>query len=385
MKFKIVTIIGARPQIIKAAALSRAIRSSFSERIEEVLVHTGQHYDANMSATFFQELEIPEPAYNLGVGSGPHGAQTAKMLAGIEVVLQKEQPNAVIVYGDTNSTLAAGIAASKLGIPVVHIEAGLRSFNKEMPEEINRIVCDHVSTLLFSPTHEGVRNLEAEGFDTSAALGKAHLNRPKVFHCGDIMYDNSMYFATKAAAAEGYLSEQGLISGRFALVTIHRNNNTDDAERLTAIWEAILQLAEKEQHVFAVPLHPRTRKMMENILAKDLMEKLSAHTHIHLMEPASYLQMIALEQHCNIVLTDSGGVQKEAYFFQKPCIILRPETEWVELVQNGNAVLTDAHTNLIIQSYERLSKKTDYTWPSIFGDGNAASFICNVLLIELNS
>lgn len=374
---KLITIIGARPQIIKAAALSRAIREHFSGQLTEIIVHTGQHYDENMSAVFFDELKIPQPNYNLNVGSGNHGQQTAKMLEGIEEIILKEKPNAVLVYGDTNSTVAGGLAASKLLIPLIHIEAGLRSFNKKMPEEINRIACDHMATLLFVPTTQGVDNLKREGFklDNQAPYT---IDNPKVYHCGDIMYDNSLYFS-ELAESKSILKDLNL-DGKFILSTIHRNNNTDDPQRLEAIFEALTEISFTNNIPIVLPLHPRTKKMMETNLSKSLFDKISSSGSIKIIPPVSFLETIALEKNATCVITDSGGVQKEAFFFKKPCIILRPETEWVEIVQNGNAILCDASSERILKAYESLSNKGDFTYPNLFGDGKAAQFICEEII-----
>lgn len=377
---KIITIIGARPQIIKAAAISRAIRTKFADRIQEIIVHTGQHYDENMSDVFFDELQIPRPNYNLQVGSGNHGQQTAKMLEGIEQIILQEKPNAVLVYGDTNSTVAGGLAASKLLVPVIHIEAGLRSFNKAMPEEINRIACDHMSTLLFSPTKQGLENLKQEGFKI-ANKPPYHMNNPKVYHCGDIMYDNSLYFS-ELASGRPLLKELELKPG-FILSTIHRNNNTDDPARLSAIFDALISIAEMGNVQVVLPLHPRTRKMMETHLAASVQERLSRSARIKVIPPVSFLDVIALEKNAGLIVTDSGGVQKEAFFFQKPCIILRPETEWVEIVENGSAILCDADKDRILDAYQHFSKMKDMTFPALFGDGKAAEFICNEILTQI--
>src|SRR6218665_1152746 len=250
---KILTIIGARPQIIKAAALSRAIKNTYADRISEVIVHTGQHYDENMSEEFFDELDIPHPHYNLNVGSGSHGKQTAAMIDGIEEVLLKEKPDAIVLYGDTNSTLSGAIAASKIQVPVVHIEAGLRSFNKTMPEEINRIMCDHVSTLLFSPTKAGYDNLLKEGFRENNE-GPYSFDNPKIYHCGDVMYDNSIYFSEVAEEKTRVLHENQLESGKFILATIHRNNNTDEPERLNAIFRSMYRIANENRIKVILPL-----------------------------------------------------------------------------------------------------------------------------------
>jgi UDP-GlcNAc3NAcA epimerase len=378
---KLVTIIGARPQIIKAAAISRAIRTKFSTEITEIIVHTGQHYDANMSAVFFEELEIPKPNYNLNVGSGKHGEQTAKMLSGIEEIILTEKPNALLVYGDTNSTVAGSLAAAKIEIPVVHIEAGLRSFNKAMPEELNRIACDHMSTLLFSPTLQGVENLKKEGFQLNNTPPYT-IDNPKVYHCGDIMYDNSTYFAQKASINSPGIQSLEL-DQPYILATIHRNANTDDKERINSIFSAILYLAEEKKERIILPLHPRTKKMMDELLEKETIDVLDKSPFIHIIEPVSFLEMIALEKNAKLILTDSGGVQKEAYFFQKPSIILRPETEWIEIVAQGTAILCDADDQKIIAAYTHFSKEQNLSFPSIFGDGKAAEFICNEIYTHI--
>lgn len=376
---KIVTIIGARPQIIKAAALSRAIRNRFSEKITELIVHTGQHYDENMSQVFFDELDIPHPDYNLNTGSGTHGKQTASMIEGIEEILLKEKPQAIVLYGDTNSTLAGAIAASKIGVPVVHIEAGLRSFNKSMPEEINRITCDHVSTLLFSPTAAGYANLVKEGFDPNTK-SPFTADRPGIFHCGDIMYDNSLYFSDLAEEKTDLLQRLDLQGKQFLLATIHRNNNTDEPERLNALFSALFRICDAHGEELVLPLHPRTTKLLTQNLTPELYSKVMTHPRIHLIPPVSFLEMISLEKNAGMVLTDSGGVQKEAYFFQRPCIILRSETEWVELVQTGNAILANADEQKIIDAYLHFKKAGSLEFPSVFGDGHAAEFMCEQLL-----
>jgi UDP-GlcNAc3NAcA epimerase len=379
---KILSVIGARPQIIKAAALSRAVRLSFGEQIEDVILHTGQHYDAAMSDVFFSEMEIPPPKYNLGIGSGSHGRQTALMMEGIEKVLLEERPRFLVVYGDTNSTLAAAVAAVKHHIPVAHIEAGLRSFNKAMPEEINRIVCDHCSTLLFSPTGKGIENLIREGF-SPASTSPFSADHPGIFHTGDVMYDNSRFYARKAEKQSQILNRYSLKEGSFHLVTIHRDFNTDNAENLNGIFNAISEISGRTDDRFVIPLHPRTSKIMAGALEKNLYKKITENERIVITEPVSFFDMIRLEQSCSMVFTDSGGVQKEAFFFQKPCVILRPETEWVELVDNGNAVLTGAESAKIIASYEHFLKNmSQLTFPDIYGNGNAAEEICRILLNE---
>ena len=377
---KIVTVIGARPQIIKAAALSRAIKEHFKKEVNEVIVHTGQHYDDNMSQVFFDELGIPQPDYNLGVGSASHGVQTAKMIEGIEEILLKEKPDYLVLYGDTNSTLAGAIAASKIHVPIVHIEAGLRSFNKSMPEEINRICCDHCSTLLFSPTATGFKNLIKEGFNPDNKR-RFTIDNPGIYHCGDVMYDNSKYFANIADTKSQILDKEGLRGTGYMLCTIHRDNNTDQPERLNAIFKALLKISECKMVV--LPLHPRTSKLLNTNLEKDLYDKITNNKNIKILPPASFLDMIVLERHAQMVVTDSGGVQKEAFFFQKPCLILRSETEWKEIVECGAAVITDADENKIIDSFNNFVENPPHKFPEIFGDGKAAEFICKEMLENL--
>lgn len=377
---KIVTVIGARPQIIKAAALSRAIKEHFKKEVNEVIVHTGQHYDDNMSQVFFDELGIPQPDYNLGVGSASHGVQTAKMIEGIEEILLKEKPDYLVLYGDTNSTLAGAIAASKIHVPIAHIEAGLRSFNKSMPEEINRICCDHCSTLLFSPTATGFKNLIKEGFNPDNKR-RFTIDNPGIYHCGDVMYDNSKYFANIADKKSQILDKEGLKGTDYVLCTIHRDNNTDQPERLNAIFKALLKISESKMVV--LPLHPRTSKLLNTNLEKDLYDKITNNKNIKILPPASFLDMIVLERHAQMVVTDSGGVQKEAFFFQKPCLILRSETEWKEIVECGAAVITDADEQKIIASFNDFVENPPHKFPEIFGDGKAAEYICKEMLENL--
>lgn len=379
---KIITVIGARPQIIKASALSRIIETEFSDQLTQILVHTGQHYDENMSAVFFEELGIPASNFNLKVGSSSHAVQTAKIMEGIESLIFSEKPDGVLVYGDTNSTIAAALAASKLEVPVIHVEAGLRSFNKSMPEEINRILCDHVSTLLFCPTQSGIDNLAKEGFSLEDR-DKATIDAPIVYACGDIMYDNSLYFSTVSDSKSTMLVDLDLQEDGFVLVTIHRNANTDDAFRLNAIFSALLQLQETTGLKIVLPLHPRTTKMMEQLLDSDIKSKLDSNAHVSLIPPAGFLDIIALEKNAKLIVTDSGGLQKEAFFFQKPCVVLRPETEWIEIVQNGNAILADADEQRILAAALKLIEKNDFTFPNLFGDGNSARFIAQKILDKI--
>ena len=379
---KIIIVIGARPQIIKAAAISRAIKNNFSDKILEVIVHTGQHYDENMSQLFFEELEIPFPNYNLNVGSGTHGEQTAKMLEGLENIYVQEKPDAVIVYGDTNSTIAGALAASKIHIPVIHIEAGLRSFNKAMPEEINRIACDHMSTLLFTPSETGQRNLLNEGIKNDQKEA-ASIDNPKIYLCGDIMYDNSLYFSEMSEQKSEILKELEITTDEFILCTIHRDTNTDNTTNLNAIFSAILTIQKTSKLKIVLPLHPRTKEKLNSHLDENLLTEINQNKNFKIIPPTGFLDIISLEKNARLIITDSGGLQKEAFFFQKPCVVLREQTEWIEIVENGNALIAGANELKIISSVETLIKRTDFTYPNLYGDGNAANFICKKITEEL--
>lgn len=377
---RLLTVIGARPQIIKAAAISRAVKTRFAGHVEEHILHTGQHYDANMSEVFFRELGIPEPDYNLHVGSGSHGVQTARIIEGIESVLTEQHYDGVIVYGDTNSTLAAAVAASKIQVPVFHVEAGLRSFNMGMPEEINRIVCDQLSSVLFTPTMTGLRNLEAEGFSSiKSRVRFADGRGQKVVLSGDVMYDNSMYFSAMADVQSDIIERLGLRYRQFVLATIHRPANTDNPENLRSIFRALNDIAEQHQMDVVLPLHPRTRKMIGDLRLEigDLSDR------IRIIEPASFFEIIRLEKNAAIVMTDSGGVQKEAFFYGTPCVILRPETEWVEIVEAGAGIIADADYERIMAAYEALVNKP-VQFPALFGDGHASEKIIGEILAYLD-
>ncbi len=382
MKKRIVTIVGARPQIIKSSAISRVIQNQFKDELEEIIVHTGQHYDENMSQVFFQEMGIPQPNYNLNVGSGSHGAQTAKMLEGLEEIFLVEKPSAVLVYGDTNSTIAGALAATKIHIPVIHVEAGLRSFNKAMPEEVNRIACDHMSTLLFTPTITGLENLKNEGFKLHDGH-KATANHPKVYHCGDVMFDNSLYFSTISDHTSTILDQIGIEKNKYILTTIHRDSNTDIAENMEQIFSALFEIQENSGFDIVLPIHPRTKSKMKNQLSAELYEKIENNNHFKIVPPAGFIDIISLEKNARLIITDSGGLQKEAYFFEKPCLILRPQTEWVEIIENGNAILVDASKIRILEGFSELTEKTDFTYPQLYGNGNAAQFICEKIISDL--
>lgn len=381
---KFVTIIGARPQFIKAAAISRAIQNLFPDQVKEIIVHTGQHYDPNMSQVFFDEMQIPRPDHMLEVGSGDHGQQTAAMIAGIEQILLKEIPDCVVLYGDTNSTLAGAIAASKLYLPIAHVEAGLRSFDKRMPEEINRILCDHVSTFLFSPTETGLENLAREGFRIDHE-GSYSMNHPKVYHCGDVMYDNTLFFRDYALNHVDIVHSLGLRHGEFILATIHRNTNTDIPERLSSIFKALLDLTEQQGETVLLPLHPRTKKVLDGNLDAETLRRLRTSERFKLILPVSFLEMTALEAACKLVITDSGGVQKESFFLEKPCIVLRPQTEWVELVDAGTAILADADAERILSAFAHFEATRALHFPKIFGDGHAAEFIVSEIVTQLSA
>lgn len=355
----ILTVVGARPQFIKAAVVSRL--AAQEEGINEVLVHTGQHYDANMSSSFFEELSIPEPDHHLGIGSGPHGAQTGAMLEAIEGVIVREKPDWVLVYGDTNSTIAGALAAAKLQVPVAHVEAGMRSFNRLMPEELNRVLTDHVSTLNLTSTETATANLKAEGIEGN-----------RVLQVGDVMYDAARFYSNKLDDPGALLSDLGVEPGGFILATLHRAENTDDSSRLASVVEAFEGLG--REHSIVLPLHPRTRAALEKT---DGLARLEAS--VILREPMGYLEMIMLEREAVLVVTDSGGVQKEAFFQGTPCVTLRDETEWVELVDSGwNTIVPPTDTAAIMQGIlEAVGTTGDSIEP--YGSGDAAARILDAL------
>lgn len=342
---KVLTVIGARPQFIKACMLSNAFSSE--SNIQEIIVHTGQHYDENMSNVFLKQLKLPNPHYFLGTGSDTHGKQTAKMLLKLEDIIISEKPDIVLVYGDTNSTLAGSLAASKLHIPIAHVEAGLRSYNKKMPEEINRVLTDHLSTWLFCPSNTAVKNLENEGITQG------------VYQTGDIMYDAVLYYKNVALQKSNILSNLKIAPKTYYLATVHRAENTDNPQRLTAILEAFRQINE----IVLFPLHPRTK----NKIKQWNLENLISSSNIKIVEPLDYFDMLAVESQAGIILTDSGGVQKEAYMLGVPCITLRDETEWVETVNSGWNHLTGADTEKILEATRTISVPKVHK--PLFGDG----------------
>jgi UDP-GlcNAc3NAcA epimerase len=390
---KIITIVGARPQFIKAAAVSRAIaqwnQQNPTVSIDEKIVHTGQHYDQNMSEVFFKELHIPKPHTNLNIGSGKHGQQTGEMLSALEELYQTESPGAVLVYGDTNSTLAGALAASKLHIPVVHVEAGLRSYNKKMPEEQNRILTDHLSTILCCPTQTAIQNLQKEGFDTkSIPSDNLSFDRPWVCLTGDVMLDCTLYYDNLQEKQDDLWERLGLKKNGeflpFVLSTIHRAENTDDLGRLENILSTFAVIVERIPII--LPLHPRTAKIISQSA-----ELKSLAKSLQIIEPVSYLEMLALEKHGTLICTDSGGLQKEAYFLRTPCITMRDQTEWVETVELGWNKIVGADREQILSAVEQIQEQSHHAAnespfegkvkqrSDCYGDGNAAQQIINCL------
>jgi len=347
---KIITVIGARPQFVKAAAVSNILRNYH----QEVLIHTGQHYDKNMSDIFFEELGIPKPDYNLAIGSGNHGKQTGEMLIALEEIYEKEKPDLILVYGDTNSTLAGALCGSKLLIPVAHIEAGLRSFNKSMPEEQNRILTDHISDYLFVPTETAIKNLTNEGVTKN------------VYNVGDVMFDAALHFQETAKKKSKVIENMDMVGVEFILTTIHRAENTNDISRLKNIIEALNECGER----VVLPLHPRTFKYVTEY-------GLKFNNNIKIIEPVGYLDMLALEMHSKKIVTDSGGIQKEAYFMHKPCVTMRDETEWVETVEVGWNSIVGTNKDRILDAIVNFTPKGNQKY--IFGDGKAAEKILSAI------
>jgi UDP-GlcNAc3NAcA epimerase len=354
---KVFTIVGARPQFVKAAVVSRAFATV--SHIQEFIVHTGQHHDANMSDVFFDEMQIPRPAFHLGIHGLGHGAMTGRMTEALEALFIQERPDMVLVYGDTNSTLAGALAAVKLHIPIAHVEAGLRSFNMRMPEEVNRILTDRVSNLLFCPTVTAVNNLHQEGFPFS------NMN---IIHTGDVMYDAALYYSARNDKPSA--AREGMTAGSYALCTLHRAENTDDPQRLSSILNG-LSAVEKELGVPVLcPLHPRTRKKLADA---------GIQPGFRVIDPVGYFDMLDLLKHAKLVITDSGGLQKEAYFFEKPCVTLRDETEWTELISAGVNTLTGAHADKIVQAVHHFIQAPLGFPAGLYGDGTAGKQIAEVI------
>ncbi|MEN8839413.1 MAG: UDP-N-acetylglucosamine 2-epimerase (non-hydrolyzing) [Flavobacteriales bacterium] len=354
---KVLTVIGARPQFIKAAALSREFAKH--KHIEEIIVHTGQHFDANMSQVFFEEMEIPKPTYNLEINSLSHGAMTGRMIEGIEEILLKEKPDLLLVYGDTNSTIAGALAAKKLHIKVAHVEAGLRSFNMEMPEEVNRILTDRISDFLFCPTQSAIDNLKKEGYDNIDC---------KIVRTGDVMQDAALFYAKKSAEKSTVIAQLGM--EKFALATLHRAENTDSKERLTELVEGLNEIHETVCPV-VLPLHPRTKAKLK-LHGLDLKVKV--------IDPVGYFDMIELLKNCSLVMTDSGGLQKEAFFFRKNCITMRDQTEWIELIENGVNVLVGADKKKLVESARAMLNKASNFDVNLYGNGKACEMIATAIM-----
>ena len=352
---KILTVVGARPQFVKAAVVSREFGRR--EHVREILLHTGQHFDSNMSDVFFKELEIPKPDYHLGIGGGTHGQNTGRMIEAIEGVLMREKPDWVLVYGDTDSTLAGALAAVKLHVPVAHVEAGLRSYNRAMPEEINRVLTDHVANILFSPTNVATDNLLKEGVDAA-----------QIHQVGDVMFDAAIYYARKLEHSDSIFDRLQVQQHNYVLATLHRAENTDNPVRLAATVE-MLNMAAVQLPVI-LPLHPRTRKAIEKLSGHQF------HANVHVIDPVGYLEMVLLEKGASVIVTDSGGVQKEAYFHKVPCITLRDETEWVELVDSGWNVLVGHELSKFSAAFDSAIGGKLPEWSADFyGNGHAAEII----------
>lgn len=354
MNKKILTVVGARPQFVKAAALSRVIEKN--TQITEVIVHTGQHFDFNMSDIFFDEMQIPKPAYQLSISGLSHGAMTGKMMVELEEVVLKEKPDAILVYGDTNSTLAGALVGSKLHIPIIHVEAGLRSFNMRMPEEINRILTDRLSSLLLCPTSQSTQNLKEEGYDNF---------KVQIEHVGDVMEDASLFYVEEAKKRSKVVTT---IDGSYVLVTCHRAENTDNEENFKEIVKGLNFIAEVSKVVW--PVHPRVKKKIK---------KFAIHSNVILIDPVGYFDMISLILNSELILTDSGGLQKEAYFFNKFCITMREQTEWVELVENEFNFLTGAEGDKIFETYKNLKERTFEKGVVLYGGGKASEKIASII------
>ena len=387
---KILTVLGARPQFIKAAAVSRAlVYSANHSRLAQVLIHTGQHFDASMSQVFFDELGIPRPDYNLGIGGGSHGQNTGRMIEAIEAVLVAERPDWVLVYGDTDSTLAGTLAATKLHIPVAHVEAGLRSHNRRMPEEINRVLTDHAAALLFAPTRAAIKNLRKEGFGNIVKDEKSlsHCQQPGgkvqlpiVVNVGDVMYDATLFFGAKAERHSQIIQNLGLTPKDYVLATMHRAENTDDLDRMSTILDALRKISNQIKVV--LPLHPRTRKRLEihglSLKHQSLFPESRRSSRLICIDPLGYLDMLMLEKKAAVIVTDSGGVQKEAYFHSVPCVTMREETEWVELVEMGwNRLAPPDTADIATIALGAIGTKGKRALP--YGKGNAAEKIREIL------
>ena len=369
---RILTVIGARPQFIKASSISKVINEQYKDEISEDLLHTGQHFDHNMSEIFFEELKIPKPRFHLKIDGLNSSEQFAEMYRQISQILTEVEYDAVLVYGDTNSTLAGSMAASKLNIPIIHVEAGLRSFNKTMPEEINRILTDHCSSLLFSPTKTGIENLRAENIEHNE---NDESNLPAVYLTGDIMYDSALNFSDFADKNASHYRKKFDLKNGFMLATIHRDFNSDDPNKLHTILKGLKEIADQHKKDIVLPIHPRTKKNLERNEFSESKNLIISCERLKCIDPVSYPEMLFLEKNCDFVFTDSGGVQKEAYFFHKKCMVLRPQTEWTEIIDAGCAVLAHQSSYEIAEKYNWLTSREGLEWPVLFGNGKSAEFI----------
>lgn len=376
-KLKISTVVGARPQFIKAGVVNRIIRDHFSEHIEESIIHTGQHYDHGMSDLFFEQLDIPKPAAHLGIGSSSHGNQTGEMLIKLEQEFQSKKPDAVMVYGDTNSTLAGALAAVKIHIPVIHVESGLRSYLTAMPEEVNRVCTDHISSLMSCPNQTAIANLKKEGISDQSGDCTADNSWVK-FH-GDVMYDNILFLRDKFGHHCNLMDQFGLEENGFVLATIHRPSNTDSPETLQELLSGLQNLAKQNGLKVFLPLHPRTLKLAETNLNHTFWNSFKEDKNIIIHNPIGIIEIGQLVGKCRMVITDSGGLQKEAVFLNKPCIILRDRTEWVELLDCGWGKVVGSNPEKLVQAFDELSQLTGSA-PPLYGDGRAAQKLCNDIL-----
>lgn len=376
-KLKVTTVVGARPQFIKAGVVNRIIRDHFSDQIEEDIIHTGQHYDHGMSDLFFEQLDIPTPAAHLGIGSSGHGNQTGEMLIKLEQEFQNRKPDAVMVYGDTNSTLAGALAAVKIHIPIIHVESGLRSYLTTMPEEVNRVCTDHISSLMSCPNQTAITNLKKEGITDHS--GTCTADNPWVKFHGDVMYDNILFLREKFGNHCNLMDQFGLEENGFVLATIHRPSNTDSSETLQKLFSGLQHLADQNNLKVFLPLHPRTLKLAESSLDPAFWNAFKNDKNIIIHDPIGIIEIGQLVGKSRMVITDSGGLQKEAVFLNRPCIILRDRTEWVELVDCGWGKTVGFDPEKLANAYKELSQLSGSA-PPLYGDGNAAQNLCSDIL-----
>ena len=380
--FKIISIAGARPQFIKTAVMCRVINNYLAKKLNHKILHTGQHYDKSMSSVFFEELEMDTPAYHLNIHTNNNLYPIDEAVAKISAILKKESPDMLLVYGDTYSTLAGALASENCNIPIAHIEAGLRSYDLSMPEEYNRIETDKRATYLFCPTITAVQNLINENYYYDAKKPYCPKNKDIILS-GDIMYDNAIFFKNKEILIAPNIKNYFENIPSFILCTIHRQHNTDESQRFKELLQAFVLIANQQQHIL-FPIHPRTDKMLKQYIGEDIYHSFTTHPYIHIIKPLSYFEMMYAEQHATLIITDSGGVQKEAYFYQKPCIIVRDETEWVELLEHKSSILSTSTPEVMLKNYYTCIQQTNSNFPPVFGNGQAALIICKEILRVLN-